>query len=239
MSASAAMRKLVERLYGALSAAFGPRHWWPAETDEEVVIGAVLTQNTAWSNVEKALGNLRRAGLLGLREIHAAGEAQLAQLIRPSGYFNLKARRLKAVAAFFADRMDGSLASLRSENPETLRAALLSVYGVGPETADSILLYALDMPVFVIDAYTRRVMARHGCCVPDAPYEALRRLFEAHLPRDRALFNEYHALFVAVGHRYCKPTPRCAECPLMRRRLYATAGAWEEMNRAIHKAQAE
>jgi endonuclease-3 related protein len=205
----------LRKIYDVALDALGPRHWWPAETDEEVVIGAVLTQNTAWSNVEKALENLRRAGKLSLAALDRARPATVARLIRPSGYYNLKARRLKSVARFFVERCNGrGLASLRDEEPEALREALLGVYGVGPETADSILLYALGMPVFVIDAYTRRILERHGLARPQAPYEELRALFETNLPTDVALYNEYHALIVALGHRWCRPKPQCEECPL-------------------------
>jgi len=223
---------MLRAIHDAAFEALGPRHWWPAETAEEVIIGAVLTQNTAWSNVEKALGNLRRSGKLSLRALDRAREATVARLIRPAGYFNLKARRLKAVARFFASRCEADLARLKDADPLALRSELLQVYGIGPETADSILLYALNKPIFVVDAYTRRILARHGLAEPDASYEDVQRLFTSSLPPDTPFYNEYHALLVAVGHRHCRPKPRCAECPLFRVELFATKSALAGARRA-------
>lgn len=214
--------KIIRGIYDTAHQALGPRHWWPADSDEEVVIGAVLTQNTAWKNVEKALGNLREKGVLSIEAIDRHDVEDLARLIRPAGYFNLKARRLKAVAHYFMRRCEGRLESLRQDDPAELRKQLLDVYGVGPETADSILLYALHMPVFVVDAYTRRILSRHGLCSPSVTYDELQQLLTSHLPRDVALFNEYHALLVAIGNGFCRPTPLCEQCPLNCDKLFSS-----------------
>ncbi len=194
--------------------AFGPLHWWPAESREEIIVGAVLTQNTSWRNVEKAIANLRDADALDFRAIDQKPHDELAEMIRPSGYFNLKARRLQAVCRYFLDRCDGDLDRLATIETATLRDELLDVYGVGPETADSILLYALERKVFVIDAYTLRIGQRHGWFPDDTKYEEAQSFFERSLDGDVALYNEYHALLVRVGATTCKPTPRCEGCPL-------------------------
>ncbi len=222
MSNVTAERRLLNEIFKASLEHFGPRHWWPGDTGDEIIIGAVLTQNTNWTNVEKAIDNLRKAKKLSLRAIDRAREQTIADLIRPSGYFNLKAKRVKAIARFFAGRCDCNLASLRGENPKAFRRELLQVYGVGEETADSILLYALDMPIFVIDAYTKRIASRHGLCSSDISYGELQQVFESNLPRDRQLFNEYHALLVALGANFCRPKPLCESCPLFRDRLFLT-----------------
>lgn len=200
--------------YEALLAYFGPQRWWPAETPFEVVVGAVLTQNTAWKNVARALENLREAGLLcfeGLRSLH---HEELAELIRPAGYFRVKARRLKNLLDHIGEQHGGSLERFFATDLDTLREQLLSVNGIGPETADSILLYAAGRPTFVIDAYTHRVAKRHGWVEPELDYHGLKEHFESALPADVSLYNEYHALLVRVGHEFCKPTPRCEHCPL-------------------------
>jgi endonuclease-3 related protein len=213
-------------------AAAGPRHWWPAGNAEpdcrrdEIVIGAVLTQNTAWKNVERALANLVAEGLLDLAKLARMKPDRLAPLIRPAGYFNLKARRLTAVAEFFAPGGSKRFDALATWDDARLREALLGVYGVGPETADSILLYALGRPAFVVDAYTLRIGRRHGLFKEETHYDQARAWFMARLPRDAALYNEYHALLVYVGHHFCKPTPCCAGCPLARRDCCAGAAAW-------------
>lgn len=177
-------------------------------------MGAILTQNTAWSNVERAIERLAARKLLNARRLHALSQTQLARLIRPSGTYRVKARRLKAFLDFLWEGFGGRLDRLKRAPLPALRADLLSVPGIGPETADSILLYAAGRPVFVVDAYTRRVLARHRLAPPDIGYEPLRALFERHLPSDPALFNEYHALLVAVGKRYCRSRPHCESCPL-------------------------
>ncbi|HKJ70617.1 MAG TPA: endonuclease III domain-containing protein [Gammaproteobacteria bacterium] len=203
-----------QEVHDALFAAFGHQRWWPADTPFEVAVGAVLTQNTAWTNVERAIANLREAGCLDPDALHAMDPGDLGALIRPAGYFNVKAQRLQALCAFLLDKADGALENLADRETFQLRDDLLEVKGVGEETADSILLYALDRPVFVVDAYTRRIFERLGLLDPGLGYGAIQAAFEAALPRDRALFNEYHALIVALGKDYCKPRPRCAPCPL-------------------------
>lgn len=203
-------------VFDALFTAFGAQHWWPGETPLEVMIGAVLTQNTAWRNVERAIAQLRAADALDAETLLALPEATLAELIRPAGYFNVKARRLKALLRFLADQ--GALAQAgtlgaRTALPE-LRRRLLAVHGVGEETADSILLYALGRPVFVVDAYTRRIFTRLGLLHGDERYADIQTVFQAHLPPDARLYNEYHALIVRMGKDVCRPRPRCAACPL-------------------------
>jgi endonuclease-3 related protein len=194
---------------------FGPQKWWPARTSFEVAIGAILTQNTSWSNVERAIRNLRRAGCLSLRALDRLAVTELARLIRPSGYYNMKARRLKSFLSFLKEQHAGSLKKMSRRLLPFLRPQLLGVNGIGPETADSILLYALGKPVFVVDAYTRRFCGRHGLAAPDAGYEELQALFSRHLPAQVSLFNEYHALIVRLGKEYCRKTkPDCARCPL-------------------------
>ncbi len=209
------MEQQLTDIYARLHARFGAQHWWPGDGAFEVIVGAILTQNTAWTNVEKAIANLQRARLLTPARMHKAPAARLARLIRPSGYFNLKAKKLKAFTRYLFAAHRGSLARLFRLDTATLRAELLAIYGVGPETADSIILYAARQPVFVIDAYTRRIMARVGLAHDDASYDELQGLFMEHLPREEPLFNEYHALLVALGKNYCiKRAPRCEECPL-------------------------
>jgi len=178
------------------------------------VVGAILTQNTAWSNVERALAALRARRLLTAPRLGTLSGPALARLIRPSGTFRVKARRLRALLTFLRARHRGSLARMSRAPLDSLRAELLAVPGIGPETAGSMLLYALGRPVFVVDAYTRRVLARHRLLSASADYEEVRRFFERHLPSDPRLFNEYHALLVAVGKAYCRSRPHCEECPL-------------------------
>ena len=202
------------RIYDALFAHFGPQHWWPARTPFEVAVGAILTQNTNWGNVERAIANLRKARCLSARGLYRIDEARLAELLRPSGYFRVKARRLKAFVETLVERHGGSLKRLFALGLDDARRELLSVNGIGPETADSILLYAGGLVTFVVDAYTKRVMTRHRVAPADASYDDLKRLFEESLPPDTALFNEYHALLVMTGKHYCKPRPLCADCPL-------------------------
>ncbi len=205
------LRDIYRRLYDH----FGPQHWWPGDGAFQVIVGAILTQNTAWTNVEKAIANLNRARLLNQRRMHTTAKARLANLVRPSGYYNLKAAKLKAFTRYLFAEHRGSLAHLlRLETPR-LREELLGVYGIGPETADSIILYAARQPIFVVDAYTRRICARLGLSRTDASYEDLQRLFMDALPPDEPFFNEYHALLVALGKNYCtKRRPRCTDCPL-------------------------
>ena len=206
--------KLLLEIYRRLSDEFGPTGWWPARTPFEVSVGAVLTQNTAWRNVERAIKNLRDHKLLTARSLSGISLRKLAQLVRPAGYFRLKSQRLKNLVDFIEREYAGSMAKMAREPMENLREKLLGVSGIGPETADSILLYALGKPVFVVDAYTRRIMSRHGLVGKDVKYEELREFFEAHLPRDVTLFKEFHALLVKIGAQFCKKTPLCDECPL-------------------------
>jgi endonuclease-3 related protein len=204
----------LEESYRRLYAHFGPQHWWPGKSAFEVILGAILTQNTAWTNVERALANLKRAGLLHVEQLHKAREQRLAGLIRPSGYYHLKAKKLHAFTRFLFEKHHGRLSHLFRQETGALRDELLAVYGIGPETADSIILYAAKQPIFVVDAYTRRIAARLGLARADASYDELQQLFMDHLPRAESLFNEYHALLVALGKNYCKRAPRCSACPL-------------------------
>lgn len=202
-------------VYKRLFSAYGPQGWWPARSRFEVIAGAILTQNTAWTNVEKAIINLKLKGALkSPAAMRAIGVSALAKLVRPAGYFNVKARRLKNFINYLFKKHGGSLARLGSLPTETLRRELLSVNGIGPETADSILLYAFRRPVFVVDAYTKRVLSQHGMAEGGASYDSVQRLFMDNLPRDEKLFNEYHALIVRLCKEYCKKGPRCGGCPL-------------------------
>ena len=202
--------------YQRLRAHFGHQHWWPGETPFEICMGAILTQNTAWSNVEKAIANLKRARALSPRVLHAMSEREIAALIRPSGYFNIKARRLKTFIEFLFAEYGGSVTRIVHEDLARLRPKLLAVKGIGPETADSILLYALGKPIFVVDAYTKRVLSRHGLIKPSATYDEIQTLFHASLyPPRSTFFNDFHAQFVAVGKTFCKSqVALCENCPL-------------------------
>ena len=193
---------------------YGPRNWWPAETALEVMIGAVLTQNTNWKNVEKAINNLKQKGLLSLESLHHVTAPELAQEIMPAGYYNIKAKRLKHLINFIAHRYGGDLSALLEDETQTLRQGLLSVNGIGPETADSILLYAANRPIFVIDTYTHRILHRHGMAEEQTTYQELQELFMDNLPEDPSLFNELHALIVETGKDYCRKKPSCDKCPL-------------------------
>jgi endonuclease III related protein len=204
----------LRQVFDTLLDAHGPQHWWPAKDRFEVMVGAVLTQNTAWINVERAIDALERVDALEARAILTLSDARLAQLIRPSGYFNVKAARLKALCRWYLDR--GGWQRLRHWPTAKLREALLSVYGIGPETADDILLYAFERPVFVVDSYTRRLLGRLGHAHADAPYDDLRTALETALGPDVNLFNEYHALIVAHAKHVCRPKPLCAQCGLSR-----------------------
>ena len=204
-------------VYRRLLDAYGPQGWWPgAETPIEVCVGAILTQSAAWTNVEKAMHRLRAAGRLSLAGIHETPQEELAELVHASGYFNVKARKLKAFAKHVHDRHGGDLDAMLAQPWEGLRAELLGVYGIGEETADDIVLYAADAPSFVIDAYTRRVLSRLGIQAADERYESYRRLFMDALPPDVRMFNEYHALLDNLAKEVCrKRAPRCGECPLL------------------------
>ncbi|MEO0082709.1 MAG: endonuclease III domain-containing protein [candidate division WOR-3 bacterium] len=199
-------------IFRRLYRAYGPQHWWPAETPLEVIVGAVLTQNTAWKNVERAIANLKHHRLLSLERLARTPPVKLATIIRPAGFYNIKAQRLHSVVRWLRTR--GGLTALgRIPTPE-LRGMLLRCHGIGPETADSILLYALGRPVFVVDAYTRRVLNRYGLTAGNETYDQVQALFHKALPRRARLFNEYHALLVRLAKERCRAIPTCVGCPL-------------------------
>jgi len=202
----------LEAIWRRLHERFGPRRWWPARTPFEVVVGAVLTQNTSWKNVEHAIENLRRARALSPRAISRAPRARLERWLRPSGYFRVKTKRLREVVRWLG--ADERVERLRRGPLAALRASLLEVNGVGPETADSILGYAGGRRTFVVDLYTRRVLARHGLLPADADYERTQAFFHERLMQSRYVYEEFHALFVAVGNAHCRARPRCEGCPL-------------------------
>jgi endonuclease-3 related protein len=207
-------QKLMEA-YERMLAAFGPQHWWPGDSPFEIVVGAVLVQNTAWRNVERAIDNLREAGVMEPAALYALPAAELAELIRPAGYYQVKAKRLRNLLRFVVEECAGSLDTMFSRGLASLREDLLAISGIGPETADAILLYAGGLPTFVVDTYTHRILARHGWLDYDATYHEIKDYFESALPRDAALYNEYHALLVRVGKDYCRRTgPKCEGCPL-------------------------
>jgi endonuclease III related protein len=209
-------------VFRRLETAYGRQDWWPADTRFEILIGAVLTQNTAWTNVERALANLRARRWLGAQAILQAPRPQLAAALKPSGYFNLKAQRLRALCAWFVDA--GGFRALDRWETARLRHALLGVHGIGPETADDIVLYAFHRPVFVIDAYTRRLFTRLGFLQGHPGYEALRAACERVLPADATAYQQYHALIVEHAKRRCRPRPLCASCVLRRLCPAAAAG---------------
>ncbi len=208
------MRRRFLSIYQRLYAHFEPQGWWPGRGRFELIVGALLAQNTNWGNVEKAIRRLRRARALTPSAMSALSQRRLADLIRPAGYFAVKAQRLHNFLVFLHTRHKGSLQRMFRDEPARIREALLEVSGIGPETADSILLYAGNMPAFVVDAYTKRVFSRHRIIADQAPYREIQALFMNHLPQDAKLYNEYHALLVAVGKAYCRNTPQCDTCPL-------------------------
>ncbi len=205
-------RPSCRKIYDRLLAAYGPSGWWPGDSTFEVMVGAVLTQNTAWANVEKAIANLRSANLLSPPAIIDTRCTRLAQLIRPSGYFNIKAKRLRALCHWLIDQ--GGIENIAIASTRELRAALLKVHGVGPETADDILLYAFRRPVFVVDTYTRRIFSRLGLITGTEDYEVLRKSFELALGENTSLYNEYHALIVRHAKDTCRKKPLCQGCCL-------------------------
>ncbi len=205
-------------LFTQLHNAYGDLGWWPAQSRFEMIVGAVLVQNTAWRNVEQAISALKTQSLLSVEAICRLPEAKLAQVIRPAGYFNVKARRLKNLCFWWQAQCH-----LDSCATDALREGLLSVNGIGPETADAILLYAFDRPVFVIDAYTRRILVRLGWLSIQLDYEALRAVFERTLPQDSALFGQYHALLVEHAKQYCRSRPACSDCPLLTRCYFGSS----------------
>ena len=209
------MKEKLQSIYTRLFDSFGPQHWWPGETPFEIAVGAVLTQNTNWGNVEKAIINLKEANALCPVAMDRMSEPRLAELIRPSGYYNVKAVRLKALISFLMRNYQGNIERMKNGDAQTLREKLLGINGIGQETADSILLYAVGKPVFVIDAYTKRMLSRHGILSEDSAYEDFQRLFHTHMQPDTELYNEYHALIVRTGKIFCRPNnPLCDSCPL-------------------------
>jgi endonuclease III related protein len=202
-------------MYRILYTHYGPQHWWPADTSFEMMVGAILTQNTNWGNVEKALDNLKKAKALTADRLGGLSKRKVAALIKPAGYYNIKTQRLKAFVDFFSVRYGASIKKMSSRPTDEVRRDLLAVHGVGKETADSMLLYALHKPVFVVDAYTKRILTRHGLLKDDAQYDQVQDLFMKNLDSEVELFNEYHALLVRVGKEFCaKKKPKCEMCPL-------------------------
>lgn len=208
------MENSIRRIFDLLHTHYGPLHWWPAETPFEVCVGAILTQNTNWTNVEKAIANLKREQLLDPLALRDVPIARLAGLIRPAGFFNVKSNRLKEFVSWLFDSYEGSMAGMFSGDWRELRKELLTVRGIGRETGDSILLYAGHKPSFVVDTYTKRLFTHLGLITAQADYEEVRTLFMRNLPADAELFNEYHALIVQHGKEHCRKKPRCTGCSL-------------------------
>jgi len=203
-------------IYQSLFQQYGPQHWWPAESPLEMIVGAILTQSAAWTNVEKAIHNLKASRNLSIEGLRSLPQDELARLIYPSGYYNVKARKVKAFVDWLADRYGGDLDRLFALDIAAMREELLSVHGVGEETADSVILYAAHQPIFVIDAYTRRIITRLGLAPQKETYASFQALFMDNLPHDEALLNEYHALLVQHGKTVCRKNPLCADCSLNR-----------------------
>jgi endonuclease-3 related protein len=201
------------KIYDRLLEYFGPRHWWPAETEFEIIVGAILTQQTSWKNVEKAIKNLKNENLLEPKKLFKLSTSRLETLIKPCGFYKVKTIRLRSFLKFFIENFDGNLEKMFDKNLNELREELLSVHGIGLETCDSILLYAGGKPVFVVDAYTFRLCKRYPI-INSRDYEEVRNFFEKNLPKDVNLFKEFHALIVELGKNYCKTKPLCEKCPL-------------------------
>ncbi len=209
------IEKRLKAIYRALYQTYGPQHWWPGDTPFEVLVGAVLTQNTSWANVEKAIANLKRERVLTFSRMINVAPEKLALLIRPSGYFNIKTKRLRHLLLFIHTHYSDSIARMFAADSVRLRQQLLEVNGIGPETADSILLYAGEKPFFVVDAYTKRIFSRQGLIAGNADYRAVQYLFMDNLPRNTRFYNEYHALIVRIGKEHCKKAkPLCSDCPI-------------------------
>jgi endonuclease-3 related protein len=209
-------KPLLLAVYQRLYDRYGPQHWWPAETSLEMIIGAILTQSAAWTNVEKAIDNLKASGCLSVERLRSMPQEKLARLIYPSGYYNVKAGKIRAFVDWLAEEYGGDLDRLFALDTAELRNELLSVHGVGEETADSIILYAAHQPIFVIDAYTRRIITRLGLAPQKDSYAAFQALFVDNLSHDETLFNEYHALLVQHGKTVCRKNPLCPDCCLSR-----------------------
>jgi endonuclease III related protein len=208
------LKRTLLHIYQHLFAKYGPKHWWTAEEPFEVIVGAILTQSAAWTNVEKAIKNLKQAGALKSDALRQLPLDELARLIHSCGYYNVKARKLKAFADWFGERYNDNLQRLFAQDTGELRQQLLGIFGIGEETADSIILYAGNKPIFVIDAYTRRIMGRLGLTPHSNSYEAWQTLFMVNLPADTVLFNEYHALLVRLAKEVCRTRPLCRQCCL-------------------------
>lgn len=195
---------------------YGKQHWWPADSAFEVMVGAILTQNTAWQNVEKAIDNLKKENLLSVSKLTKIPLTKLARLVKPSGYYNIKAKHLKAMLDFLMSEYKGDINKMKQQNIRILRKQLLNINGIGDETADSILLYALNKPVFVVDSYTKRIFARHNFFDKTTPYIKVQNLFMNNLPKSVNIYNEYHALLVRLAKDYCRSKPICDTCPIKR-----------------------
>ena len=206
--------KAINRIYDELLRKFGSQHWWPGDSPLEIIVGAVLTQNTNWQNVERAIVNLKKEKALSLKALKLINIKRLAGLIRSSGYYNIKAKRLKNLINFIFCEYSGSLKKMFDDSTEVLREKLLAVNGIGKETADSILLYGGGKPVFVVDAYTKRVFSRLGIVQKSSGYDEIQNIFYKNLKKDVRLYNEYHALIVNLGKNICKVRPACEICPL-------------------------
>lgn len=209
------MQRKLKVIFRRLYSKFGPQHWWPAENSFEVIVGAILTQGTNWLNVEKAIARLKAEKVLAPEKLYRMSPDKISALIKSAGYHNIKARRIKEFLKFFFEVYKGDLKKMSQDDLRKLRKLLLSVNGIGPETADSILLYALDKPVFVVDAYTKRIFSRHGLIKEEADYAQVQDIFMRNLKNSAKMFNEYHALLVRLGKDYCrKQDPKCGICPL-------------------------
>ncbi len=205
----------IKKIYTKLYQTYGPQGWWPGDSTLECVLGAILTQNTAWRNVEKALQNLKQSKVMSVEKLSLITTDELANLIRPSGYYNQKALKIKNFIGFLNENYDGMIEDMVDEEALTLRTKLLDINGIGPETADSIMLYCANKPIFVIDAYTYRIFSRHGLVPEQTNYNEMQEVFMDSLERDAQMFNEYHALVVKLGKEHCrKQNPLCTGCPL-------------------------
>ena len=214
LNKATATGEYLQKMYEMMERHFGNLYWWPGETPIEIAVGAILTQNTNWKNVERAIDKLKSHGLLSSEALLKANNERVAELIKPAGYYNVKTKRLKAFLHFLKREHEGKMDRMLETDLWTLRKQLLSVNGIGEETADSILLYAGNKPIFVVDGYTRRILERHGIIGNDWSYGRIQKLYMDHLPERATLYNQYHALLVSTGKHYCKKTPLCTDCPL-------------------------
>lgn len=207
-------RNKIRKIFDLLFERFGEQHWWPGDTEFEIIIGAILTQGTNWNNVEKAINNIKEEGLLDINKFKDLKIQDVKRLIKPSGFYNVKGERLKNFIDEFKNKFK-DIDDMKKLGKNELREWLLSIKGIGKETADSIILYALRKPVFVVDVYTRRILNRHNIIKGNEEYDEIRKIFEDNLPNDERIFNEYHALLVKIGKEFClKKNPKCKECPL-------------------------